>query len=81
MKKELLVEVFEEDVNFAVVKLPNRQFPGVLIQGDSLHNLLAHVIGVMENFENDKDEAKEALQFLFEELSWRWEGYLKATNA
>ena len=30
------LEVFAEDVNYAVIKAPGRSYPGCLIQGDSL---------------------------------------------
>jgi hypothetical protein len=31
-----LLEVFAEDVNYAIIKAPGRNYPGCLIQGDSL---------------------------------------------
>jgi hypothetical protein len=36
----LTVECFTEQGNNAVIRMPNRKYPGVLIQGDSLKNLL-----------------------------------------
>ncbi len=77
MKKQAIVEVFSEEVNFAVIRIPERQYPGVLVQGDSLYNLLSTVIDVIEVFENDKEEAMEALKFLYKELNWRVENYQK----
>lgn len=38
MSKQL--ELLSRPVNFAVVQLPERQFPGVVIQGDSLNGLV-----------------------------------------
>jgi len=34
-----LVEIFSDATNAAVMRHPGRKFPGMLIQGDSLHNL------------------------------------------
>ena len=35
------VEIYSDQSNAAVLKHPQRRFPGVLIQGDSLHALCA----------------------------------------
>lgn len=34
------VEIFSDASNAAVMRHPSRSFPGCLVQGDSLHNLL-----------------------------------------
>jgi hypothetical protein len=34
--KRVEVEMFSETVNYPVVRVPGRVFPGVVIQGDSL---------------------------------------------
>ncbi|WP_329264019.1 hypothetical protein OG223_49550 [Streptomyces sp. NBC_01478] len=41
-------ELFTDGGNDAVVRLPGRRFPGVLIQGDSLHILRSDVAEVVE---------------------------------
>jgi len=41
MKME--VECFSTEVNAVVVRTPGRQFPGVVIQGDSLHIIAKQV--------------------------------------
>ncbi|MER5537409.1 DUF6959 family protein [Streptomyces mirabilis] len=41
-------ELFTDGGNDAVVLLPGRRFPGVLIQGDSLHILRSDVAEVVE---------------------------------
>ena len=33
------VEIFSDQTNAAVIRHPERRFPGILIQGDSLHIL------------------------------------------
>ena len=45
-----LVEILSDASNYAVIRHPNRSFPGSLIQGDSLHALIC-----------DIDEAKREL--------------------
>ena len=49
--------------NYAVVQLPGRNFPGVVIQGDSLHSLLEQVSDIQ------KLTAKHRDQELTEEVS------------
>ena len=33
------VEMYSDTTNVAIIRLPGRQFPGMLIQGDTLYNL------------------------------------------
>jgi hypothetical protein len=40
------LEVYAADSNYAVIKPPGRQFPGAVIQGDSLRHLAGLAIGV-----------------------------------
>ncbi|MEV7000481.1 hypothetical protein AB0N62_22715 [Streptomyces sp. NPDC093982] len=47
-------ELFTDGGNEAVVRLPGRRFPGVLIQGDSLHVLRSDVAEVVEACERDR---------------------------
>ncbi|MGW7426254.1 DUF6959 family protein [Streptomyces sp. NPDC054813] len=41
-------ELFTDGGNDAVVRLPGRRFPGVLVQGDSLHILRSDAAELME---------------------------------
>ncbi|MBP6014244.1 MAG: hypothetical protein KBA31_18595 [Alphaproteobacteria bacterium] len=38
--------LLSEPINFAVVQLPGRRFPGVVVQGDTLHSILAELKAV-----------------------------------
>ncbi|SEC51711.1 hypothetical protein SAMN05216489_00930 [Streptomyces sp. 3213] len=59
------VELFTDGGNDAVVRLPGRRFPGVLIQGDSLHILRSDVAEVVEACERgDLAEAGESAGLL-----------------
>jgi len=59
------VELFTDGGNDAVVRLPGRRFPGVLIQGDSLHILRSDVAEVVEACERgDLAEAEESAGLL-----------------
>jgi hypothetical protein len=64
----LSVEMFTPVGNNAVLRLPGRRFPGVLVQGDSLSILVEHVREVVERARQGSDEdllgAAEALQDL-----------------
>ncbi|MFD7228287.1 DUF6959 family protein [Streptomyces sp. NPDC059881] len=58
-------ELFTDGGNDAVVRLPGRRFPGVLIQGDSLAILRSEVAEVVEAFDQgDVEEAQEAASLL-----------------
>ncbi len=39
--EKIEVEVYSNATNSAIVRMPERQFPGIVIQGDSLSALLA----------------------------------------
>ncbi|MFG2938356.1 DUF6959 family protein [Streptomyces sp. NPDC048282] len=53
-------ELFTDGGNNAVVRMPGRRFPGVLVQGDSLRILRGDVAEVMEACERgDLAEARE----------------------
>ncbi|MDT0469517.1 DUF6959 family protein [Streptomyces gibsoniae] len=58
-------ELFTDGGNDAVVRLPGRRFPGVLIQGDSLHILRSDLAEVMEAYERgDLAEARRSTGLL-----------------
>ncbi|MEU2111889.1 hypothetical protein [Streptomyces sp. NPDC019507] len=62
-------EVFTDGGNNAVVRLPSRRFPGVLIQGDSLSVLRGDVAEVVEAFDRgDVAEARETAGLLLADL-------------
>lgn len=42
------VELLSQPTNYAVVHLPGRKFPGVVFQGDTLHNLLRRITELRE---------------------------------
>jgi hypothetical protein len=62
-------ELFTDGSNDAVVRLPGRRFPGVLVQGDSLHILRSDVAEVLEACERgDVDEARDSAGLLLSDL-------------
>jgi hypothetical protein len=56
------IEVFSQVTNAAIVRMPTRRFPGVVIQGDSLHILysLADTLVQLAAPHNDADLSGEA---------------------
>lgn len=42
------IDVFSEEVNYAILRAPGRNFPGCLIQGDSLAILCRNALRVVE---------------------------------
>jgi signal transduction histidine kinase len=41
--------------NFAIVQLPERRYPGVVMQGDTLHNLVLRLLSLQESLEKVKE--------------------------
>jgi hypothetical protein len=63
------VELFTDGSNNAVVRMPGRQFPGVVVQGDSLWGLRHDVSEIRDVCRGgDVAEALEAAEFLLENL-------------
>lgn len=67
------VEVLGEQTNAVVIKLPERRFPGVVLQGDSLHNLEELAAKVGDALSEGRDPGEDAA-----ELHERLEGYVCA---
>jgi hypothetical protein len=63
------VDLLTDQGNNAVLKLPGRKYPGVLLQGDTLNTLLSVISEAMEAMErNDATEARDVLSGLSTEL-------------
>lgn len=74
-------ELFTDGGNDAVVRLPGRRFPGVLVQGDSLHILRSDVAEVVEACERgDLDEARDSAGLLLANLDALLARYEAALN-
>ena len=70
--KQILVEAYSVASNFAIVKLPQRQFPGMVIQGDSLAILVARADAIRSLALKIGDESLIAeAKELFEDLRER----------
>ncbi|MFJ4369621.1 DUF6959 family protein [Streptomyces chartreusis] len=62
-------ELLTDSGNDAVVRMPGRRFPGVLVQGDTLHVLRGDVAEVVDACERgDLDEAQESAGLLLANL-------------
>jgi hypothetical protein len=59
--------------NFAVVQLPGRQYPGVVMQGDTLRNSVVTLSRVLASLNPD---TQEDIYFDIEELKEQLEGAL-----
>jgi hypothetical protein len=69
MKLEQL-EVYSTATNAAVVRVPERRFPGIVVQGDSLHGLTSLAVDVLRRAKASTDgELVEIAQDLFQRLS------------
>jgi hypothetical protein len=61
------VEIYSDASNAAVMRHPGRQFPGVLIQGDTLSILVKQIESIRSL--NDPQEAAEELADVYEHLN------------
>lgn len=62
-------ELFTDGGNDAVVRMPGRRFPGVVVQGDSLHILRSDVAEVVEACERGAlEEARDSVGLLLTNL-------------
>lgn len=81
MKKEE-VEIYSDTSNMAVMRHPGRDFPGSLIQGDSLHCLIADLKEVKSELRDGKSlDAEDALVAVIERLEERMAHYIEVLNA
>lgn len=61
------VEIYSDTTNAAVIRHPGRKFPGVLVQGDTLHNLakqadlICEKIGTGSIAFDEADDMRKAL--------------------
>ena len=76
--KTITVDVFSEATNAAVVRMPGRQFPGVVVQGDTLSTLVSDVRELCEQIEAGGDVLEDArfLQERLEQLQSHYESVL-----
>ncbi|MFE1228464.1 DUF6959 family protein [Streptomyces sp. NPDC059442] len=75
-------ELFTDGGNDAVVRLPSRNFPGVLIQGDTLSVLQSNVAELVELCAaGDLEEAHYVASLLQADLSAKLQRYTAALAA
>lgn len=68
--------------NYAVLRLPGRRFPGVLVQGDSLSILTAEVQQALALLRaGDTAGAEEELAYVANHLSGLLDGYIRVLDA
>ncbi|MFD9620011.1 DUF6959 family protein [Streptomyces virginiae] len=75
-------ELFTDGGNDAVVRLPGRNFPGVLIQGDTLSILRTDVAELIELCAaGDLEEARHVASLLHADLDEKLQRYTDALDA
>jgi hypothetical protein len=78
MMKTLPVGLLTDQHNNAVIQLPDRQFPGVLIQGDSLAALVAQANTVRRLAGKRSHELNDEIEYLCASLQAIQKGYEEA---
>lgn len=75
MKKEA-VEIYSDETNIAVLRHPDRNYPGSLMQGDTLNALISDISEAIAEIEaGNYQDASEALGFIVQELTERLDHY------
>lgn len=62
------VEIYSNQSNMAVIRHPGRRFPGVLVQGDTLHALYSQAELALGNGADAMDELSDLRDRLHEML-------------
>ncbi|GAB3846118.1 DUF6959 family protein [Dactylosporangium cerinum] len=76
------VEMMTGQPNYAVLRLPGRRVPGVLVQGDALAVLSGEVQRALDLLrEGDTAAAEEELAFAANHLSALVDGYVRVLDA
>jgi hypothetical protein len=67
---ENFARLLSRSINFSVVQLPDRSYPGVVVQGDTLNGLV-HQIGRMERLleKGDLEDLRDELLIIHKQLS------------
>ncbi|WP_407353137.1 DUF6959 family protein [Luteimonas sp. R10] len=74
--KEITVTLYGDASNNAVISMPGRRFPGVLVQGDTLKNLLDSSEVVLKFAKQIGNEGlRDEAIFLYDSLSDMYEWY------
>jgi predicted RNase H-like HicB family nuclease len=68
-------KLLSEPKNYAIVQLPQRRFPGVVFQGDSLNNLINNIKAAVA--EPVESERQSLLKDVIEHLETVQKGYEK----
>lgn len=53
--RKIEVEIFSDAVNAAIIRHPERQFPGVLVQGDTMFSMAKLAKNIMECLDQEDD--------------------------
>ena len=80
--KTIEVEALTEQHNYAVIRLPERKYPGVVVQGDSLSILVANLRrGVEQLRDGQYDDGLDEINEVLEILEGAQHGYETALDA
>lgn len=72
------VEIYSDQTNMSVLRHPNRRYPGVLIQGDTLSSIV-HELDIARA--RHDDEGREALNLAAERLREMLDHYRAVLSA
>lgn len=76
--KRIELDIITDTTNAAVVRMPGRKFPGIVLQGDSLNYLRVLAVDLKRRLAGVEDED---LDDTMEELEALLQGYARAYEA
>lgn len=62
------LRLLSEPTNFAIVQLPGRSYPGVVVQGDTLHSFIQRLDDILKSLATEENDLTLQLTDLREEL-------------
>jgi hypothetical protein len=78
------VEIYTDQGNFAILRLPERRYPGVLVQGDTLATICRAVDAIRSRVHEfgDEDLLEQALELdrILKAALHKYEGVLRAND-
>ena len=75
------VEIYSDAANAAILQHPGRRFPGILVQGDTLHAMVASLRYVMGNSACLEEEPTDRLRELTERMEEMLANYRSVLTA
>jgi len=76
------IEIYSELSNHGIVRMPGREYPGAVVQGDSLFSLFSDALDIVEELkDNSESDAFHAAFSVAERLEDRLRHYIEVCES